>query len=235
MTLAHDAVMRITPADLSMLEEVDDIVSEAMKNKDPEIAWAHAQDLRRGRQVRGWALAMLLSEMKAVWAVFESDDPFDEVASQRTGYSKTTINKYVKTWDRVIKQPKVLTDDVVTPYTHPEDGAMKLLGHPVDTVYRLASASIEGELTKEDWEEAYMAPDKESMMDIRQRVRGEQTSSGSRLKIMLERDGTIKARRGGAYEIGGQLLLDKRDDSEVIDAMCERIIKSSGIFIRGEK
>jgi len=219
----HDAAIAIAHDVMRELRDVDLIVADAEKHRDAEIAFSYAAKIRRTRQVQGYALAKLLYEMNERWGTaFISDDDFTTYAAIRMNYSPNTIRRYLKVWTWVFVKPE-----------HGPDRIKKLLGHELDAVYRLAAASKEGELTEEDWQEAERAPNKEALMEIRDRIRGKQTSSGSALKLMLDRDGTLRARKGeSGYIPFGFLNVDEEDNDEIIAAAIERIVNSAGLFRR---
>lgn len=236
-SLSHDAVIGITETDYKFLSQVKEVVDQAIEQKNPSIAFNFALTIRRAAQVQGWGLAMLLYEMKQEWngdGAFQSDDKFERIAAERLGYSPSTIERHITTWERVLAKPKMLTDDgSVKNFRHKKEQRKRILGHALNTAYRMAAASAEGEMTEDDWERFYTAPNKQAVMELRSEIRGEKTSSVTSLKIMIEDDGGIVARRDGPYEPTGLLYLNRRGESEVIDAAIERIIRGSGIFKRG--
>ena len=219
----HDAIVNLSNAELEMLAQVQAVVEEAEDQRNPQIAFRFGKGLRRSRQVQGYALAMLFYEMRQRWGLaFESDDDFVDVAAAEFAYSVETINKYLKTWEWCFVKPN-----------HPDARRRRLLGHDLDTTYRLAAASKEGQMTDEMWEEAAMAPNKEAVMELREKIRGSKTSSNSTLRIMLDRDGTLLARRGNKpYRTVGALNTNLESDDEIIAASIERIVGRSGIFRR---
>lgn len=234
MSLAHDAIIKIQ---LAPLKETHDIVEEAIDAGNPSPAFLHIRQLRTAAQSNAWAAALGMYELKQEWntedGAFQSADSFEQITYEKTGYGIATVSRYIKTWERLIVTPKYLNEDgEIEIRKHGAIRQKRILGHALNTAYLLSTAAAEGEMTEEDWEDFELAPNKKTVSEIRNRIRGNQTSSNKALKLMMEADGTLKARRGGAYEVFGALVINRRGDSEVIDAAIERTLRGSGIFER---
>ena len=218
----HDAVQAITKERFnSVKRDVDLVVQDAVKHKDPEIALSYGAKLHESGQALWIAIAALTYEMKLRWKKeFESDDDFTIVASARWNKAPETIRRYVEIWEWVIQKPG-----------HPADRLLALLSKPMQGLWYVKQAAREGQITEPVWREIAKAPDISSLREIGRRVRGGDVGRAKdALKIMLESDGTIKARRKGVYEVVGYLNLE--EDSAVVQSAIERIQNRSGIFRR---
>jgi len=208
----HDQLVRFSVEEMAQLDKVDLIVDKAITVGDPSVAWVHIHGLRRGGELAGRAIAKTLYEIRERWSIFAGDD-FVDAASAGTGFSPQTIRKGMDYWEFVLRP-------------HPE-----LIGLPVGALHLIAPAAKSGELEDEDWEELRTAPDKEAVREIIRRKRGAKTSSGITLVVMLERDGTLKARRGGGpYVNFGYFNLEATD--LVAKQAITRVCRVSGIIAR---
>jgi hypothetical protein len=235
MSSALDGPMRISDSGLEFLEQVQGVVDNAVEERNESTAFQFARNLRHSVQVSAWGLAMLLYEMKKEWGegkAFESTEDFNHVAGQMIGLAPDTVRRYIKTWDSVIEKPKYLVKGEPTVKPHSKRRREKLLGHALPSMYLLSSAAAEGQMSEEHWKEAEQAPNQRAIRDIRNNIRGtEHLDRSDQLLIMLDTDGSIKARMGkDTYETIGFLNLEL--DSVAATTAIERIINRSGMFKR---
>ena len=210
---AHDQLVQFSSEELAQLDKVDLVVEKALTVGDPTVAWSHVYGLRRGGELAGRAIAKTLFEMHQRWDIFSTDDDFVDAASAGTGFSPQTIRKGMDYWEFVLRP-------------HPE-----LIGLPVGALHLIAPAAKSGELEAEDWEELRTAPDKEAVREIIRRKRGAKTSSGITLVVMLERDGTLKARKGsGPYVSFGYFNIEA--DDLIAKQAIARVCRVAGIIAR---
>ena len=216
-----DAVQAITKSRfVSVKRDVDLVIEDAVKHKDPEIALNYGAKLHESGQALWIAIASLTYEMRQRWnKEFKSDDDFITVASARWNKAPETIRRYVEIWEWVLQKP-----------AHPLPRLLLLLSKPMQGLWYIKQAAREGQITGPIWDEISQAPDISSLREIAKRVRGDVGRAKDALKIMLEPDGTIKARRKGAYEVVGYLNL--KEDSSVVQAAVERIQNRAGLFRR---
>jgi hypothetical protein len=86
-------------------------------------------------------------------------------------------------------------------------------------------------MADENWSELEKAPNKRSVRELKSQLKGESSRHPQLMKIMLESDGTLKARLGSeTYQIIGFLNLEL--DNVTATTAIERIINGSGIFRR---
>lgn len=219
---AHDQPMLLTEAEIDVLASVDRVIDQSVAKGDPRLALTFIGDLRRSGHVTGLAMAKCLYELKDRWDTFpvDEDDDFVDVASAETGLGVQTIRKYVGLWEAIFVNPQV-----------EQKVKEALVGKPISSLVLLAPAAREGQLEDEDWEDAARAPDVQAVREIVQRKRGTQTSASSTMVIMLERDGTLKARKGkGHYTPFGYLNLKIED--EVAKEAIERIVNYAHVIRR---
>ena len=211
-----DQSPHITPADVDVIKLVDNVVEGATIMGNPDVAFRMAVDLRKTMQMRGIALAKLLSKVRDNWPLFQAggyEGDFEDAVFVATGIAASTTRKYADTWKALFENASI-----------PEESKMQLMGKPIKSLILLTAAAREGEIT--DWKEVVNAPDHASVRDVVRRVRGEQTSSASSLMLVLDRTGSLHVRKGDATDIIGFINLDRAKESELaktaIDTLCTR-------------
>jgi hypothetical protein len=212
--------MLLTEPELDVIKSVDRVIEQAVAKGDPRVVLAYIGDLRRSGHVTGLAMAKALYELKSRWDSFPTDDDFVDVAMAETGLGVGTIRKYVDLWEAIFVNPKV-----------EQKVKDALVGKPIGSLYLLAPAAKEGQLDEEDWKEAAKAPDRQAVREIVQAKRGLVGPANTTLVLMLDRDGTLKVRKGkGHYVPFGYLNLKLEDENA--KAAIERIINYAHVVRR---
>lgn len=216
-----DSVQALSQGHIDMItKDVNLVIQDALKSGDPEVVFNYGKRLNETGQAVWVAVAHLVYEMNKLWGKeFKSDDNFITVAAVRWNKSPETIRRYVEIWEWVIAKPN-----------HSSKRLAQILSKPMQGLWYIKQAAREGQLVESDWEAISKAPNISSLREIGQRVRGEVGRAVDSLKIMMEDDGTIKARRKGAYKVVGWLNLDSGE--EVVEEAIERISNKSGVFRR---
>ena len=217
VTHPHDQRVVVSPQDMVILSTVDQVVKDALAEHDPRPALNFARRLRTSGQMTGVALAKLIFMLRELWGKPESQggfgldpDDFEDAAAGDLGVSPQTVTKYANAWQEVLSR-------------HP-----KLMGIPMESLLLLTAAAREGQLKAEHWKELEKAYDKQAVRQIVEKVRGVRTSGAHALHILIDRDGTLRARRGsGAYHTLGRLLVES--DDEVVQHAIERLLNSAGV------
>lgn len=219
-TAAHDQVVSLTQAELSILNQVDTVMEKVRLSGNPRIGLQHAYALRRDGYMRGLASAKLLYHLSEEWASFNTDEHFEDAVLQDVGYATDTTRKYVRLWGAIFANPEV------------EERVKKaLLGKPIGGLLLISSAAKEGDLEPEDWDRIIQAHDKNAIREIVKEKRGARTSSKSALYLVMERDGTLRCRRGNRpYKEYGRLIVGS-DDIDIQQAV-ERTLRAPGIAER---
>lgn len=221
----HDAIIRLTDDDIKLItDEVDKIVKEAKARGDIEYAFLFGDTLSAFQQKAWVATSHLIYDLSRIWGKppFESDDDFITVAAARWNKSPITIQRYLDIWKWVIHKPK-----------HKRARLRTLFTKPLHALKQVVGMCKAGEMTEEIWQRVELAVNTSQMAEIRMDVRGLVSSSTTALKLMMEKDGTIKARRGeGVYHIVGRLNVHLEEENNIIAAAIERIFTKSGMFRR---
>ena len=216
---SHDTGLRITEMEQMVLDKVDSVIEKAVVSGNPQLIFRHGLQLRNAGHIAGIALAKLLYEGREHWEVFGSDDDFATVSQFEMGISGQTYTKYTQAWENVINNPYLLEDETLR---------TAIMGKPMQGLLLLRAAAREGQLEPEHWEAIANAPNVEAMRDVVKDVRGHQTSSKNVLRIVLQKDGKLKARLGGRpYQEVGYI---KRDEDLVTTAVISRL-ESVGVIV----
>jgi len=203
--MTEEGILVFSKEDLAKLDEIDDIVDRAVTTADPGLVWYYIGGLWARGELMARGIAKALYEMRTRWDIFPSDDEFIDAATQGTGLSAQTIGKAVDYWEFIL-------------IPHPE-----LMHLPVGAYHLIVPAAKDGDLDDADWESLAGVASIADVRDIIQAKRGKRTSSEHALVVMLERDGTLKARRGSdAWVSFGYFNLKVEDEAGItaIDRMC---------------
>jgi hypothetical protein len=205
-------------AKLLIFDEIYQVMDECTTGGYPEPALRYARFLREGGQLRGYALAHLLWELREHWRIFPTDDTFEDAVFKETGISGDTTYKYVKLWDDIFANPAV-----------PENAKQHLIGLPVNTTYLLTSAARHNQI--EDWEEVIDATDQQAVREIVRKAKGKPLLESLRLIYLLDRDGSLKVRKGNThYRPIGWLILDS--DDEIVNEALEDLNEKMNVVVR---
>jgi len=177
-------------------------------------------DIKREVQIKGVMTARLMHALWENWDWAQEEhgieDEFVDYIEAETGYSPHTTRKYVNMWHSIFNNDAI-----------PEEIRTTLMGKPIKTLLLLPAAASEGQLD-DKWEEIIDAPSKNDVQQIIREVRGTVTSSGQAIVIVLERDGTLKAKKGnGHYAALG--YLNPEAPGEAAQAAFNRIITAAGV------
>ena len=213
-----DQSITLNKEDMELLSFVDDIVQKSREAGNPDIAFKEGYALRRRGHSTALAVAKLLYGLKEWWEHFATDMTFYDAAFHGMGYARVTVDDYLGTWEEVVLKA-------------PEQFRKQIMGKSLNTLKLLTAASREGQLTDEDWEEVAGAHDKSGVQDVVRRVRGTNTSAGSRIVLTWERDGNLYARRGNSdpSHLG---FLHQTSDDELVNIAVERLIRAAGVIKR---
>lgn len=190
--------------------EVDEAIELSLLKGMPEPALALGYRIRRGGLVRGVKLARLLYELSEVWDQFETGDDCPTAVEKAGIAPRDTFLKYVAVYEHIL-------------LTHPE-----LAGLPIEGLIKITAAARDGDLQPADWAELEAAPNIAAIIDVRNRVRGIQTSGHSRLSGWVDSEGYLWCRQGGG-EIFSVTFLPIHSENPVIRAFVESMIRARGI------
>lgn len=219
--------VRMTDEEMGIFKDVDEVVGKSILIGDPVLAFEYGSHLRRRQAIEGLALAKLLYRMNESWDLFRSagiSDDLTTMAHVQMGIPPETSKKYLRMWESVFANEGI-TDDI----------KKILMGRPIGDLLLLTAAAREGSLNDEQMMAAALAPDRNSLRDIIKDARGEHTSAGTAVRIMVVRadnlaafpKGTLLAKRGEDRVPFGQLDFDT--GSEIADKAIERILNTLGV------
>ncbi len=220
---AYDQSLLITPQEFELFQDVEKIVSDSLIQADPRPALDFGRRLRRDGQLKGLALAKLLSCLNKNWALFQTtgiEERIEDIVFVEMGISPQTTRKYVNLWEDLFENPSI-----------PQDIKTKLFGKSIKSLLLLRAAARDGDDV--DWEQIAHAENGAEIRDIVRGVRGPMTSSEASIIIVMDRDGVLYAKKGSEDERHplGRLNIGGMDDP-VIDRAINRLVERSGIIWR---
>ena len=202
---------------------VDATLDVSHDEKNPARVFQLMLKLREEAQIKGLAMAKLLSKLEEQWNyyVLEGgiDDDFYDRVQVDIGISKQTAQKYIRMWRNVFENTGI-----------EQSIKDRLARKPIKNLLLLSAAAKDGDI--QDWGEVASTSDYQELHTLVRKQRGERTSSKTSIAILLERDGTLKCRKGSTpFKPFGFINLELKDD-EVISEAISKLIERTGIVER---
>lgn len=215
-----DTAIQLKSGDREVMNMVDHVVDAAIAQGNLTMATSYGTALRRQMQASGLALAKLLYRIKESWELFQAagvDDEFVDVIYAEMGIAPGTTVKYVALWDSLFANPQI-----------PAEVKEVLEGKPMRSLILLTAAARDEDF---DWEKVVEATTQHEIRDIVRDHRGQQTSSGSAIRLEIDlRDGKITATKGDETVPVGVLALKHYKTIPLVASAIDRIISSAGIM-----
>jgi hypothetical protein len=219
----YDLSLRLTEAEIEILDRVDMVVEQSMTSGNPNVAFRYGQQLRMARHLSGIGLAKLLYMMRERWEHFASDDDFQTVAETEMGVPQDTYKKYTEVWENVIENAYVASDEALQ---------LILLGKPIEGLIRLRAGARDGDFNKKHWEQLARATTVGDMIDVVRDARGLQTSASKTWRWLVAKGGKVMGRQGeGNYE---EVAFIKRDGTDAQLAF-EHMLEKCGVYVEPVK
>lgn len=213
-----DQEVTFTSKEMDLLKNVDQVIDKAIEQDNKWMGWDGGYQLRRSLVAGGVAMAKLLWRQ---WeAFYAGDDPmqmhgdawetFKNDGVERLGLARQTVTKYTETYGTVLlKRPALQVK-------------------PIGALMLITPAAKENQLKDKNWNQLEKAHDKKAIREIIREVRGEATSSGTAVKIMINPEGHLLAAKGGdPYTIFG--YIDPAPKTDAGKQARARIINATGI------
>jgi hypothetical protein len=200
-----------------ILANVDIVIEQAISEKDPEIVFSAGETLIKANRLAGIGLAKLAFTMKDRWDEFGINEEFTDVASHYWQLAKLTIDRYIRVWEMFDKEqiPDIQKD--------------RLLQRPMKDLVAISSMVASGFPVPEPmWEVLAEAPNNATVLQEIRDIKGVEPR-GDPMIIHLERDGTLRAWRGGMGKHVGYLTLNDPDTD--VEKAVNRIIDKVGIVV----
>lgn len=202
-----------------ILNKVDEIIDESLRQKDPYIALKFGKNLIVASQLSGIGLAKLFYSMKENWDAYEHEDDFDEIAYDYVGRHKATVDKYVRVWE--------MYERGLIPKEFVEEIRQKNIKDQIPIALMTSSQGYEP--TTDEWEELADAPDYTSVSAKVREIKGKEPRK-SALLIFISDDGNLSAQQEGHVEFVGYLNID--DAGDIAEKAIQRLLKSAGVLQR---
>ena len=218
---SYDQAMLLRPSDFKIFNDVANVISSSIIQADPSPALEYGRNLRREGQLKGLALAKLLSMLKGNWDKFKYtgiEEAIEDIVYVEMGIKPQTTRKYVALWDELFENPDI-----------PDPVKEKLYGKSIRSLLLLTATAKDGD--EVDWFEIAGAENDAEIREIIRKARGSQTSSETSILLMMDRDGTLYAKKGTSQD---KTVFGKLDLTKMLDPIAEkaisRLIRQGGIL-----
>lgn len=206
---SYEQPVSITEREIQQFDEVDEVIDSSLIIGEPDKIFEFGLYVKRTAAITSYVLAKLLWRLKNSWDSFSIEGEFVDVVYERLGTPAQTTRKYVNMWESIFENPEI-----------PEATKYILMGRPIRDTLLLTASAKEG-MTPDELRNAALAPDQDTLRDLINKARGEQTSSSNALflTLVLREDdtnyprGTLLCRRGrdGAVKAWGIFKVDDTD------------------------
>lgn len=203
--------------DLSILDRIDKILDEAVKQKNAYIALNACKELVQVSKISGLGLAKMLYYVYNKWDEFEIDDAFENIVYEYVGLHKYTVHKYVRVW-AMHQENKI-----------PAQFEKEIMQRNIKDQIPIANALVQGyKIDDEQWDQLSNASDfNEVAKIVREDIKGKEPSIDM-LRLHIGAMGDIWATKGGQRRLVGALNI--RDEDEIVKQAIQRIINNCGIL-----
>lgn len=176
-----DQPMRL-PGLADALTQVDNLLSAALSERQPEDALRLVADLYRMQRIAGQALAMALYKLKQRWSELGMDDAFEDAILKYCGLSRDTVTRWVRVWE------------FYESHDLDEPLRMKFMERPVADVVAIVQAeNAHGEFTASQLKKLANQPDTRTLRTTIGELVGRKQNTGNFLTLRLKRNGTLEA------------------------------------------
>jgi len=192
---------------INELVTVDTILSQSLLKGDPTAAFQYIRDVRSLGIRKSMGVARILYQTWVDWPLYQKagiDDDWENVAPGMSGLSLDHCRRYRDIVANIHENPEI-----------PEGIRKAIMRKPVQSQFALMTAARDGDLDEDDWNAVINASSPTEVSAIVREKRGARTSSESRIIVVEERGGTLKAKQGvnGRY-VNVARLLNSREDTE---------------------
>lgn len=203
--------------DLTILDRIDSILDEAVREKNAYIALNACKQLVRVAKTSGLGLAKILYHIYAKWDEFGIQDNFEDIVYEYVGLHKYTVHKYVRVW--AMHQEKKI----------PAKYEQEILQRNIKDQIPIANALVQGyKIEDENWDKLVDASDfTEVAKIVREDIKGKEPSIDA-LRLRIDNGGGIWAYKAGEKRLVGALNINNAD--EIVKQAVQRIINNCGIM-----
>ena len=203
--------------DLSILDRIDKILAEAVKQKDAYIALNACKTLVQVSKTSGLGLAKILYYIYTDWEDFGIEDKFEDIVYEYVGLHKYTVHKYVRVW--------AMHQENRIPAKYEQD----IMQRNIKEQIPIANALVQGyDINEDNWEKLSNASDfNEVARIVREDIKNKEPSIDA-LRLRLDNMGAIWAYKAGEKRLVGALNI--KDADEIVKQAVQRIINNCGIM-----
>jgi len=204
-----------------VLDQVDRIITQAITESKPEMAFQLASSFAQMNQVSGIGLAKTLWTLRQKWKELGQDrHDFESEMFMRLGKAPDTVRRYILVWEMFSWVDSLLDQDT----------RERLQSQPIAALIAMAQTMKEhGILTKEAVCELSKAPDEATVRKMLREYTGRGAPSTG-VQLVIQSDGTLDAWEGGEVSHLGFLRISEEDMKDPLRSRAiSRILRSAGI------
>src|SRR5512139_573091 len=206
-----DQDIQVNQAELTYIDELFD---DAVQSNSPDILFDYLVAVKQQFQIKGLALCKTFYLLDKNWNVFMIGDNCLDTISFHTGFSRHTVERYIKVWKALLSAPKHLVTE--------------LEQKSVNVLIPVANAIAQGEeITEHTWDRVVDAPDENSVRKLLNEELDREERS-NKLSLYMDRQGSLWATTKDKRKFIGSLEVD--DDEDIVRAAIERITRRSGVM-----
>ena len=218
LDITSDFDQELVTGDDWLLNKIDRVIEQAIAEHNAYIALDTCKSLKSIIKTSGLGLAKLLYLIYSNWSEFQIQEDFEEVVYEYTGLHKHTVSRYTRVW-AMYAENRV-----------PEEYKQEILEKNIRDQIPIANALMQGyEITKADWKNLAEAPDYNAVSQVILEDVKEKPYRSNALRLVIDRMGTIWAKRGDEPRrfVGS---LEINSDEPAVQQAIQRILKNTGIL-----
>ena len=163
-----DAVLPLDKAQKSLIDRVDEIISDSVSKGNPDIAGNALNYLMGMSRISGLSLAKMIYTFKFQWENFDRRETFEQYLNDYSGIQKVTIKRYYKVWEMLV------SGDV------PRESTEKLKLLPIRCLVPIANMWSQGwPIDDSQWQRLSNAPDPSTVNKIIREIKDDKPKKGS--------------------------------------------------------
>jgi len=205
-----DAFLPLGKPQRDILSRVDDVMEEAVEQKNPDIAFSAMKGILGVSQISGIAFAKFIYVMSFQWKAFGRRGTFEENAEDEFGRKKVTIKRNYQVWEMLV------SGDI------PKEYSEKLKTMPIRCLIPIATMWKQGwEVETNQWMKLANAPDPSTVNKLIREIKGVEPKEGS---LQIEWDSINHTITGWKNNEPHSIYLQYDENDLVVVSMLERLL-----------
>ncbi len=163
-----DQTLPIEKAHQAVMNRVEDLVTDAVSNGNPDLIFRAMRSLLGVGRVSGLALSKLIYLTKFQWKNFKRKTDFFDTMEEEVGRKKVTLQRYYRVWEMLVEK------DI------PREYSDKLQLHPMKSLIPMSNLLEQGyEVASNQWKKLAEAPDVATVNKLCREIKGKPAKEGS--------------------------------------------------------